>query len=767
VINTLFAHVGGLPIEETIGSLGAALLVAFGVALAQLRARLRRVRFRASTHLRLGKKGSRSAGGPTGTHSAPTAPTTVLPASPSASGHRCADTVRAAPAPAAPAPDARPFLVARRRRLAARPLAGRYAIAALGALVALVSVGGDAWASRDDLILVSRASGASAAAGNDHSGGASVSDDGRLVAFASRADNLSDEDNDVVLNVFVRDLQAGTTTLVSRASGAGGPAANSDSGHPSISADGRFVAFHSSATNLSANDGNGGTDVFVRDLQAATTTLVSRANGPTGAPSDGSSGDPSISADGRFVAFGSTGTNLSDEDAPGDFQDVFVRDLQTNTTTLVSRASATGTADGAVADSIADAASISVDGRFVAFVTRARNLSDDDRDATDDVFVRDLQAKTTTLVSRASDAVGAAAADRDSGPPSISGDGRFVAFASDAANLDENNLNVKDVFVRDTVARTTTLVSRASGPAGTPSDGFSADPSISADGRFVAFESEANVLTDANRPGENIYVRDRLANTTALVSRASGAGGAGADGTSISPAISGDGRFVAFDSDADNLSTEDNDAFFNVFARDLAGMPPEALPAPGPDASGAAAPVDTAGPALSARALTRANRTIRVGRDGRFRLFCGRFAEPVTGRCGGASKRRAGVGKPRARLLDLGMRAFRARAGARVLVRFRLSRARLKRLRAARKVRMNGIVVARDARGNAATARFVFTLKAPPSPGGTTADDPALRHVPTRVPTGGAGAQPARGDRCGGDRVHARAHPCFSAVSRG
>jgi Tol biopolymer transport system component len=587
--------------------------------------------------------------------------------------------------------------------------------AALGALVALVSVVGDAWAARDDLILVSRASGGSGVPGNDSSGGASVSGDGRLVAFASRADNLSNEDNDAVLNIFVRDLQAGTTALVSRASGASGPSADKDSAHPSISADGRFVAFNSDATNLSGEDEKTSTDVFVRDLQAGTTALVSRASGPAGTPSDGSAFDPSISADGRFVAFSSTGTNLSDEDAPGDFQDVFVRDRQTNTTTLVSRASATATGDGPVADTVSFAASISADGRIVAFVSRARNLSDDDRDATEDVFVRDLQARTTTLVSRASDTVGAAAADQSCGSPSISGDGRLVAFTSDAANLDENNLNVKDIFVRDTQARTTRLVSRASGPAGTPSDGFSASPSISADGRFIAFESEANSLTDANRPGENIYIRDRLTNVTALVSRASGAAGAGANGTSANPAISGDGRLAAFDSDADNLSTEDNDAFFNVFARDLSDALPRPFPASGPAAPGPAAPIDSVGPAVSARALTRANGTISVGRDGRFRLFCGRFAEPVRGRCGGASARRVGA-KKRTRLLQLGMRAFRARAGARVIIRFRLSRTSLKRLKAARKVKMNGTVVARDARGNATTVRFGFTLKAPAGP---------------------------------------------------
>jgi Tol biopolymer transport system component len=576
--------------------------------------------------------------------------------------------------------------------------------AALGAVVALATVVDGAWAARDDLVLVSRASGVRGAAGNDGSAGPSVSGDGRFVTFQSRADNLSDEDNDAVINVYVRDLEAGTTTLVSRTSGASGPAANGDSGHAKISADGRFVAFHSSASNLSANDVNASTDVFVRDLQAGTTTLVSRANGPAGAPSDGASSEPSISADGRFVAFESDALNLSDEDAA--FVDVFVRDMQTNTTTLVARASASATADGPAADAPSFGPSISAAGRFVAFESGARSLSDDDRDAASDVFVRDLQDRTTTLVSRASDAVGGAAADQSAMWSSISGDGRVVAFASDAANLDENNLNVRDIFVRDMNAGTTRLVSRASGPAGTPSDGMSALPSISANGRFIAFESEANTLSEASTPGEHIYVRDRLANLTALVSRASGAAGAAADGASFDAALSGDGHLLAFDSIARNLSSEDSDAFSDVFARDMLGAPPGSVAAPDSAASGP--PLDTVGPSLSARGLTRANRTIRVGRDGRVRLFCGRFAEPVTGRCGG-------TGKLRARRFDLGMRAFSARAGARVVVRFRLSRRSLKRLKAARKVRMNGVVVARDARGNATTARFGFTLKAPAS----------------------------------------------------
>jgi hypothetical protein len=154
---------------------------------------------------------------------------------------------------------------------------------------------------------------------------------------------------------------------------------------------------------------------------------------------------------------------------------------------------------------------------------------------------------------------------------------------------------------------------------------------------------------------------------------------------------------VAFESDADNLSSEDNNAFRNIFAREVLGAPRAASAG-----SNAPPPPDTIGPAITARG----NGTIRVSRHGRFRLFCGRFAEPVTGTCGAASTRRA-------RRVAVPRRSFTAGTRAPAIVRFRLSRASLGRLKTARKLRMSGIVVARDALGNATSARFRFTLKAP------------------------------------------------------
>ena len=232
------------------------------------------------------------------------------------------------------------------------------------------------------------------------------------------------------------------------------------------------------------------------------------------------------------------------------------------------------------ADGNSNDPSISADGRFVAFRSDADNLSDEDRDGTDDVFVRDLQEQATTLVS--------VAGDGNSRGPSISADGHLVAFESDARNLsDEDHDGNPDIFLRDMASGTTALVT---GPA---IDGGALEASISADGRFVAFEAEVNQPGGEPNLGQNIFVHDLRTKTTTFVSRASGASGAAGDGDSFNPSISGDGRFVAFDSEADSLSTEDNDSFGDVFARDVLGLPS------GPPAGAPAAPARPRAPVLS------------------------------------------------------------------------------------------------------------------------------------------------------------------------
>ncbi len=458
-------------------------------------------------------------------------------------------------------------------RLGRRAVGGVVLTALIGGALALPAL-----AAKDDLDLVSRATGGAGSPADADSFEGTVSGDGRLVAFQSGADNLSTEDNNAFTNVFVRDLQTNATTLVSRASGASGAAGDDFSANAEISADGRFVAFHSNADNLSAEDDDAVIDVYVRDLQAGTTTLVSRAEGATGAGGDASSTQPSISADGRLVVFESEADNLSG-DSVGVFSEVFVRDLQANTTTLVSRESGPG--GGVAAGGSSLQPKISADGRVVAFHSSAPNLSGDDDDATDDVFVRDLLGNTTTLVSRA-DGPGGAAGDDGSFDSSISGDGRRVAFESFANNLSsEDNNAFTNVFVRDLQTNTTTLVSRAAGPAGAGADGDSNLPALSAGGRLVAFGSAAdNLSAEDDDAVFDVFVRDLQAQTVTLVSRTAGPSGAGGDGGSGFPGISADGRFVTFESLADNLSAQDDDAVVNIFHRDVLGPPPGPPPSP-------------------------------------------------------------------------------------------------------------------------------------------------------------------------------------------
>jgi Tol biopolymer transport system component len=557
---------------------------------------------------------------------------------------------------------------------------------------------GVAQAAKDDLVFASRPTGPTGAAGDAASTDPSISADGRYVAFGSGANNLSDDDADVVSDVFVRDLQTSTTIYASRGTGAG-PAGAANSGLPSISADGHFVAFESNAANLSAADNDTVRDVFVRDLQTGATIFVSRATDDS--PGDGVSDKASISGDGRYVAFQSDADNLSTEDN-NSYKNIFVRDLVGGTTTYVSRATA-----GAAGDDNSFDPSISADGRRVAFRSDANSLSDEDNDSYSNIFVRDLDANTTTFVSRAS-GVGGAAGDNNSYRPAISADGRHVSFDSFATTLDPADTNPTfDIFVRDLQTNTTTYVSRVTGLDGAAADGDSYDSSVSADGRYISFYTLADNLSAEDDNGqENIFVRDVQAGTTTLVSRASGPTGAGGNGFSTYSSISADGRYVAFDSTAANLSDEDNDAYSDVFVRDVLGPPPTSPPGPTPAA-------DTTGPALSGRALTLGNGVIRVSRRGRFRLFCGRYAEPVTGRCGGRSVRRVGAAQRAARLLLLGRRSFTVQTGQRAVVRFRLSRRNLRALKKAKRIRMRGSVTARDALGNATKVSFRFTLRAP------------------------------------------------------
>jgi hypothetical protein len=390
-------------------------------------------------------------------------------------------------------------------------------------------------------------------------GSPSISPDGRFVAFVSAASNLVPGDTNASDDIFVRDTLANTTIRVSVDSA--GNQANMDSYTASISAGGRFVAFWSKATNLVPGDTNADSDVFVRDMLANTTTRVSVDS--VGNQADESSLGASISPDGRFVAFLSFASNL----VPGDTNnnnDIFVRDLLTNTITRVSVDSA-----GNQANSDSLYFSISANGQRVAFDSAASNLVPGDTNNSQDIFVRNTLTNTTTRVSV--DSAGNQG-NSGSGTPSISADGRFVAFFSFATNLVPGGTNnTNDIFVRDTLANTTARISVDS--AGNQANGtFGPNMSISSDGRFVAFESTASNLVPGDTNNyRDIFVRDLLTNTTTRVSVDS-AGNQGNNG-SFAPSISSNGQRVAFDSAASNLVPGDTNSIPDVFVSDIGSTP--------------------------------------------------------------------------------------------------------------------------------------------------------------------------------------------------
>jgi len=381
-----------------------------------------------------------------------------------------------------------------------------------------------------------------------------ISADGRYVAFESSASNLVPGDTNGTLDVFVHDRVTGETTRVSVAFD--GTQGNGHSRSPAISADGRYVAFESVATNLVPSYADGRYHVFVHDRVTGETTRVSDAF--DGTQGNAHSGHPAISADGRYVAFDSRATNLVPDDT-NNAADVFVHDRLTGETTRVSVLSG-----GAQSDGLSEHPTMSADGRYVTFESHARNLVPDDTNAMGDVFVHDRVTGETTRVSVASDGTESGA---HSLYPAISGDGRYVAFESWGSNLVPDDTNGgADVFVHDRVTGETTRVSVASD--GAQADGRSERATISADGRYVAFESYASNLV----PGDTglifqVFVHDRVTGEATRVSVASD--GTRGDSISRNSSISGDGRYVAFESYSTNLVPGDTNAVGDVFVRDL------------------------------------------------------------------------------------------------------------------------------------------------------------------------------------------------------
>jgi len=340
--------------------------------------------------------------------------------------------------------------------------------------------------------------------------------------------------------------------------GASGLESEGIAGEGAVSADGRFVAFTSDADDLVSSDTNGDTDVFVRDRSTDVLQRVSVAS--NGMEARGDSTCPALSADGRYVAFLSNAVNLAPAGTGLVPQIVYVHDRRDGSTSAISV-----TPEGGRPDRASHCPSISDDGQRIAFASEASNLIAGDDNNRRDVFLRDRASGTTTRLSESASGGDTAA---PSGQPRISGDGRFVTFESYAADLVPNSgLPLSErtlvkfaphVYVRDVESGETELVSVAVGHPLEVANGVSIAPSISRDGRYVAFLSVAkNLVSPPPTEYDNVYVRDRVAGTTWLASPAdplqTDCGRPGVQlhckqGSKGRPAISADGRFVTFSS---------------------------------------------------------------------------------------------------------------------------------------------------------------------------------------------------------------------------
>ncbi len=330
--------------------------------------------------------------------------------------------------------------------------------------------------------------------GNSYSDDARLTPDGRYVSFESYASNLATNATGGYLNVFLRDLSNGVPEMISV--GAGGVAPNGVSLDASLSDNGRFVAFESAASNLGPTDTNGFLDVYVRDRLSGINILCSRYTNGMG-NGNGSSFDPIISANGRYIVFESFADNLVPGDTNGAI-DVFAYDSTLGTVQLISAAPSSRSGNGGSFLQVYRLnQSMTPNGRYVVFESDASDLTAADTNGLTDVFVRDLVAGTTTLVSM--NCSGTGSSDGDSYAPTISADGRFVAFESDAQNLTSGDFSSDEfnIFRRDLFAGTTELVSRNRTSAGGGNNG-SYTAMISSDGSGVAFASGASDLVNGD-----------------------------------------------------------------------------------------------------------------------------------------------------------------------------------------------------------------------------------------------------------------------------
>jgi Tol biopolymer transport system component len=406
-------------------------------------------------------------------------------------------------------------------------------------------------------LLVSDPGGSQRARGSQDSSNPSISLDGNYVAYVSGSPRAPGE-------VYLRDVSRGRIDLISRSSG--GAAANGESSEPAVSGSGWNVAFTSKAGNLGGRGGE--SNVYLRLSRKGETILVSRASGKNGAKGNGESFSPSISSDGEKIVFASTATNLAPGAPPG-ATNVYLRDLRTNTTTLISRSGRSGP----VADGDSTHPQISAGGDAVVFESTAANLSPL-ANGEPQVYERKLADGNTFIVSVSEDG---RAANRAATDPSVDGDGGRVAFASAATNLSDVANPVDNVYVRDLGSGQLLLASRSGGGSKAVANGDSARPDIPRDGRFVCFES---VATDLGNPYDgfgvdtrvsNVYVHDLLHHGTFLISRQTGRYSPGGNGNSSNVSCSAGASLAAFQSTSSNLSGGAGPEATSVYRRTIFG----------------------------------------------------------------------------------------------------------------------------------------------------------------------------------------------------
>jgi Tol biopolymer transport system component/lysophospholipase L1-like esterase len=399
---------------------------------------------------------------------------------------------------------------------------------------------------------------------NDHSQSAPViSSDGRYVVFSSLASNLVTGDTNETYDIFVHDNQTHATSRVSVATN--GTEGNAGSTEPTISADGRYIMFASTSSNLVQGDTNESYDIFLHDMQTGETKLVSVNT--DGVQANNASLYPAISADGRYFAFSSFATNLVTFYNNPVIMQVYRHDMLTGTTIPISV-----TLNGGWGLDHSYANAVSADGRYVLFTSYVNELVPGDTMPNGvDVFVRDVQTGTTTLVSVNSDGVQEnASSDLFA---HMSADGRYIAFSSQATNLvpfSGDDSGWMKAFVHD--MQTGETVSVATDSNGLPAYTAYAS-SISSDGRFVAFATSSPNLVPGDTNGQfDAFVHDMQTGNTTRVSLASNC--AEGNQTSANPSISANGEYVAFDSVADNLVAGDTNQVMDIFVydRSLAGI---------------------------------------------------------------------------------------------------------------------------------------------------------------------------------------------------